>query len=58
MRGRMSARFKRGTRLMDYEKALQILQMAKAIGAKKGVENSVAIVDAAGHPVLVARGKP
>lgn len=43
---------------MDYEKALHVLQTAKAIGAKKGVEVSVAIVDAAGHPVLVARGKP
>ncbi len=43
---------------MDFEKAMHFLQTAKAIGAKKGVAVSVAIVDAAGHPVLVARGKP
>jgi len=43
---------------MTFEKALHFLETAKAIGAKKGVEVSVAIVDAAGHPVLVARGKP
>jgi 2-iminobutanoate/2-iminopropanoate deaminase len=43
---------------VDYEKALHFMQTAKEIGTKKGVTVSVAIVDAAGHPVLVARGKP
>ena len=42
---------------MEFAKAMHFLETAKAIGAKKGVEVSVAIVDAAGHPVLVARGK-
>lgn len=42
---------------MDFAKAMTFLQTAKSIGAAKGVEVSVAIVDAAGHPVLVARGK-
>ena len=30
----------------------------RSIGRKRGVEVSVAVLDAAGHPVLVARGKP
>ena len=30
---------------------------AKALGAAAGVEVSVAVLDAAGHPVVVARGK-
>jgi glc operon protein GlcG len=42
---------------MDFERAMTILTRAKQIGAERGVEASVAIVDAAGHPVLVARGK-
>ncbi len=42
---------------MDFETAMKFLTTAKAIGAAKGVEVSVAIHDAAGHPVLVARGK-
>jgi len=42
---------------MDFQKAMHFLETAKAFGAEKGVEVSVAIVDAAGHPVLVARGK-
>jgi glc operon protein GlcG len=42
---------------VDFERAMTFLQTAKAIGAEKGVEVSVAVVDAAGHPVLVARGK-
>jgi glc operon protein GlcG len=42
---------------MDFAKAMKFLETAKSIGAAKGVEVSVAIVDAAGHPVLVARGK-
>ena len=42
---------------MDYERALAFVKKAKAIGKKRGVEVSVAIMDAAGHPVLIARGK-
>jgi glc operon protein GlcG len=42
---------------MDFDKAMKFLQKAKEIGAAKGVEVSVAILDASGHPVLVARGK-
>jgi len=43
---------------MDFEAALALVQMAKDIGRANGVEPSVAILDAAGHPVLIARGKP
>ena len=43
---------------MDYERAAKFVAKAKAIGRKRGVEVSVAVLDAAGHPVLVARGKP
>ena len=42
---------------MDFETGRKFLDKAKAIGASKGVEVSVAVVDAAGHPVVVARGK-
>ena len=42
---------------MDFETGREFLDKAKAIGASKGIEVSVAIVDAAGHPVLIARGK-
>ena len=43
--------------MMTYEKALAYLTKAKAIGAENGAEVSVAALDAAGHPVLLARGK-
>ncbi len=43
--------------MMDFEKAMKFLETAKSIGREKGIEVSVAIHDAAGHPVLVARGK-
>src|SRR5712671_6923204 len=43
---------------MDYETARKFLDKAKEVGKSKGVEVSVAVVDAAGHPVLLARGKP
>jgi glc operon protein GlcG len=43
---------------MDYERAAKFVAKAKAIGRRRGVEVSVAVLDAAGHPVLVARGKP
>ena len=42
---------------MDYERALEIMLKAKEIGKSLGLEVSVAVVDAAGHPVLTARGK-
>ena len=42
---------------MDFEKAMRFLETAKSIGRERGIEVSVAIHDAAGHPVLVARGK-
>jgi glc operon protein GlcG len=42
---------------MDFQKAMRFLETAKAIGAENGVEVSVAVVDAAGHPVIIARGK-
>ena len=42
---------------MKFERAMTILARAKEIGQDRGIEVSVAIVDAAGHPVLVARGK-
>lgn len=42
---------------MDFELAMQYLTTAKALGKERGVEVSVAIVDAAGHTVLLARGK-
>lgn len=43
---------------MDYERALKFVTKAKAIARKRGVQVSVAVLDAAGHPVLIARGKP
>lgn len=43
---------------MDYERALLFVQKAKAIAEERGAMVSVAVLDAAGHPVLVARGKP
>lgn len=42
---------------LDFKTALKFVEKAKAIGVEKGTEVSVAILDQAGHPVLVARGK-
>jgi len=42
---------------VKYEQAMTFVTTAKALGAEAGVEVSVAILDAAGHPVVVARGK-
>ena len=42
---------------MDFERAMRFLETAKSLGRARGVEVSVAVLDAAGHPVLVARGK-
>jgi glc operon protein GlcG len=43
---------------MDYDQAMTFVTKAKALAAEAGVEVSVAVLDAAGHPVVVARGKP
>jgi 2-iminobutanoate/2-iminopropanoate deaminase len=43
---------------LDFEEARRYVETARAIGAGRGVMVSVAVTDAAGHPVLVARGKP
>ena len=42
---------------MNYDRALEILLKAKQVGKDHGLEVSVAVVDPAGHPVLVARGR-
>lgn len=42
---------------MNYETARQYFDKAKAIGASKGVEVSVAVVDASGRTVMLGRGK-
>ena len=43
---------------MDYRTAMTYVEAAKRIAAERGVEVSVAVLDAAGHPVVIARGKP
>jgi uncharacterized protein GlcG (DUF336 family) len=42
---------------MDFDLALKYVLKAKSLGAERNVEVSVAVVDAAGHPVIFARGK-
>jgi uncharacterized protein GlcG (DUF336 family) len=42
---------------MDFDLALKYVLKAKSLGSERNVEVSVAVVDAAGHPVLFARGK-
>lgn len=42
---------------MDYDTAFAYLQRARNLGKERGLEVSVAVHDAAGHPVAVARGK-
>jgi uncharacterized protein GlcG (DUF336 family) len=41
---------------LDFERALEYVRTARELGARQGLRVSVAVVDAAGHPVLVARG--
>lgn len=41
---------------LDFELALRYVLRARAIGAAHGLKVTVAVHDAAGHPVLVARG--
>lgn len=42
---------------MNYEIAEQLVRRGRAIGAEHGMTVTVAVVDAAGHPVALARGK-
>lgn len=42
--------------VLDFDLALRYVQRARAIGAEHGLRVTVAVHDAAGHPVLVARG--
>ena len=42
---------------MEFEKALEYVLRARAIGQESGLNLSVAVHDTAGHPVAVARGK-
>ena len=42
---------------MDYRTAMTYVEAAKKIAADRGTECSVAVLDAAGHPVVIARGK-
>ncbi|MFD5112875.1 heme-binding protein [Streptomyces sp. NPDC058220] len=41
---------------MDFEWALRYVMKARELGAERGLHVTVAVHDAAGHPVLVARG--
>ena len=41
---------------MDFEAAMVIVERARKIGARMGLRVTVAVHDAAGHPVVVARG--
>lgn len=43
--------------LTDYREALRFVEKAKEIGRSHDTDVSVAIVDAAGHPVAMVRGK-
>ena len=42
---------------MTFDLAMSFVTRAKAIAAETGHEVSVAVLDAAGHPVVLARGK-
>lgn len=42
---------------MDYDLAMTFVTTAKALAKADGHEVSVAVLDAAGHPVVLARGK-
>jgi len=41
---------------VDFEAAMVIVERARKIGARMGLRVTVAVHDAAGHPVVVARG--
>lgn len=42
---------------MDVEQALALVHQARAIGAERGINVTVAVHDDAGHPLVVVRGK-
>lgn len=42
---------------MEYERALGYIERARAIAKERGLVVTVAVHDAAGHPVALARGK-
>jgi uncharacterized protein GlcG (DUF336 family) len=42
---------------VDFDRALEYVQRARAIARERGLNVSVAVHDTAGHPVAVARGK-
>ena len=42
---------------MDVERALELVQQARAIAAERGINATVAVHDDAGHPLVVVRGK-
>ncbi|HMG42714.1 MAG TPA: heme-binding protein [Acidimicrobiales bacterium] len=42
---------------MDYEVAEQLVQRARRLAAERDMVITIAVVDAAGHPVALARGK-
>ena len=42
---------------MDTDSALELVSLARSIGRERGTTVTVAVVDAAGHPVALARGK-
>ena len=42
---------------MEYERALAYVERARAIAKARGFNMTVAVHDAAGHPVALARGK-
>ena len=46
-----------GGRDMDTDFALELVATARSIGKDRGLVVTVAVVDAAGHPVALARGK-
>ncbi|GAA3728193.1 hypothetical protein GCM10022225_06970 [Plantactinospora mayteni] len=41
---------------LDFDRALEYVLRARAIGAELGLRVTVAVLDPAGHPILVARG--
>lgn len=43
--------------LTDYREAWRYVEKAKEIGRARDTDVSVALVDAAGHPVMIVRGK-
>ena len=42
---------------MDVDRALELVQRARAIAAERGINATVAVHDDAGHPLVVMRGK-